>query len=88
MDAFWQEAVDGEARVSQNLLDLPDGLDMRPDWLVKPFGDFTDPLLVLSSYPTADPRSSVHLSYGMTNDLSNRSMAWLYAKLGFHVAPI
>ncbi|CAO2656299.1 Nn.00g051020.m01.CDS01 [Neocucurbitaria sp. VM-36] len=86
MDSLWQEGVDGEQKVVALGLAIPQGLDMRPAYLVKPFGSFDDPLLVLSSYPTADPASTVHLDYGIANDLSNSSMSRLYTKLGFHVA--
>ena len=73
----------------ERMLDLPElqpGLTMEEEFLVKLFGSFHDPLLVLSSYPPKDPKSTVHLSYGTTNDLSNISMFFLYTKLGFNNA--
>ena len=63
---------------------IPAGLSTDQASLVKPFGSFNAPLLVLSSYPTLDKKSSVHLKYATTNDLSNQCMLTLYMKLGFH----
>lgn len=86
MDTLWHEGVDGETKVVALGLSLPQGLDMWPSNLVKPFGSLSDPLLVLVSYPTAHPTSTVHFEYGMTNDLSSSLMSRLYTKLGYHVA--
>lgn len=45
-------------------------------------------MMWLSSFPTADPKSTVHLDYGTVNDMSNRSMAALYAKFGLDEANV
>jgi hypothetical protein len=84
MDDLWRQAVAGEQRLFATDMAVPEGLSTEPEHLVKPFGSLTDELLVISSYPTADPASSVHLKFATTNDLSNWSMARLYAKLGYH----
>ena len=87
MDSLWKKAVEAEKAIAASAsLTLPAGVDMREELLVKPFGSLDDPLLVLTSYPTLDPTSTVHLAYGMTNDMSNQCMSRLYTKLGFHVA--
>ena len=61
---------------------------MDPSLLCKPVGSLDDTLMIVSSYPTADPRSTVHLRYGTVDDLSNASMWTFYSKLGYHVATI
>jgi len=60
------------------------GVDTRPEYLVKPFGSLKDPLMMISSYPTADEKSTVHLEYATVNDLSNIGMSQLYVKAGYH----
>ncbi|KAJ8112197.1 hypothetical protein OPT61_g5384 [Boeremia exigua] len=87
MDIVWQEAVVAEQAMGIST-DVTLGLDMRPEYLMKPFGGPEDPLLVVFSYPTADPTITVHLNYAVSNDLSNQSMGRLYTKLGFHKADI
>ncbi|KAF2033370.1 hypothetical protein EK21DRAFT_86472 [Setomelanomma holmii] len=82
MDELWDAAVKREQEL--DLGPLPNGLRLEGESLVKPFNTFQDPLMVMGSYPTKDPSSSVHLSFGMVNDVSNISMFMLYAKLGFH----
>ena len=67
---------------------LPVGLDMRPDYFVKPMGSFEDPLMVIYSYPTFDPTSSVHLSYSTANYMSDESMSSLLVELGFNMANV
>jgi hypothetical protein len=86
MDAAWIEAVEGEKMLDHP--DLPSGFEMPDDYLVRPFGSFEDPLLVLSSYPTAKPGSSVQINYGMVNDISNQCKFMLYAKLGYHISDL
>jgi len=87
VDALWTEASRDECRVA--LPSVPTtGLDMRPDYLVKPFGSPEDPLMVMTSYPTSDPSSSLHMAYGTINDMSQRSMAMLLIKLGYNVANV
>jgi hypothetical protein len=87
MDILWAEAVAGEARVPTLLPDpLPTGLDMRTEGAVKPMGSLDDPVMIFSSYPTADPKSTVHMAFGTVSDMSNQSMARLLVKIGFHVA--
>jgi hypothetical protein len=41
-------------------------------------------LKILSSYATKDPFSSIHQSYGTSDDLSDMSMFYLYSKLDYH----
>lgn len=84
MDLLWNEAVAVEQRLFDNSIEVPAGLSTQPEYLVKPFGLFSHPLMIISSYPTVDENSSVHLRYGTVNDLSNTSMARLYAKTGYH----
>lgn len=87
MDEMWTAAVNAEsALIAAKSFVAPTGVDMRPQMLVKLFGSLDDPLLVLSSYPTADPLSTVHMEYGVCNDLSNTCMGRLYTKLGFHLS--
>ncbi|KAI4655622.1 hypothetical protein J4E93_000336 [Alternaria ventricosa] len=87
VDALWAEVTRDECRVP--LPSTPTtGLDMRPDYLVKPFGSPEDPLMVISSYPTSDPTSSLHMSYSTVNDMSNQSIAVLLIKLGYNVANV
>jgi hypothetical protein len=87
MNAVRKEATQGEADVSPPDI-LPVGLDMRPDYSVKPMRSFEDPLMVISFYPTSDPTSSVHLSYSTANYMSNESMSSLLVELGFDVANV
>ena len=87
VDALWAEASRDECRIP--LPSTPTiGLDMRPDYLVKPFGSPEDPLMVMSSYPTYDPTSSLHMAYSTLNDMSNQSIAMLLIKLGYNVANV
>ncbi len=90
MDQMWDEAVSAEQELMQddNLKTKRDGLSYQREYLVKPLGGPDDPLLVISSYPTSDPATSVHLEYGTTNDMSNPCMARLYTKLGLHQAEL
>jgi len=87
VDALWAEASHDECRVALSSVPTT-GLDMRPDYLVKPFGSPEDPLMVMSSYPTSDPTSSLHMSYSTINDMSNQSIAVLLIKLGYNVANV
>lgn len=41
-------------------------------------------MLVVTSYPTEDEESTVHICYGVVGDKSNPSMSWLYTKLGYN----
>jgi len=86
MDSMWQGSVEGERQLHLPKNELPIGFTMEPESLVKPFGSLDDPLLVVSSYPTNDPMSTVHLAYGTTNDMSSICMFMMYMKLGLHNA--
>jgi hypothetical protein len=85
MDDLWRKAVEEEARLA---VPEVDGLDMDVKYLVKPAGSLSSTLMVLGSYPTMDPHSTVLLEYSTTDDLSNVSMFMLYAKLGLHKANV
>ncbi len=87
MDAFWLEGVQGE-RELDSPASLPIGLSIEEESLVKHFGSFQDPLLLISLYPIKDPLSTVHLRYGINNSLSNICMWTICAKLGFHLPSI
>ena len=90
MDAHWGQAIDAEKALDpvQDPTDDLAWLDMSERLLVKPSGSPDDSLMVLSSYPTADVNSTVHLPYGTIDDMSNPSIWLLYSKMGFHVADI
>jgi hypothetical protein len=85
MDALWTDAVAEDLRVPMPT-PLPFGLDMRPKRAVKLMGSFKDPLMVLSSYPTADPDSTVHLDFSTVNDMLKSSLGRPLVKLSFHIA--
>ncbi len=87
MDRIWLNAVKIERELDLPM-PLPDGLTMEEESLVKPSGRIDDPQLVISTYPTKNPKSTVHLRYGVVNDLSNLSMFNLCAELGFHMPGI
>ncbi|KAI4928326.1 uncharacterized protein J4E92_005811 [Alternaria infectoria] len=93
MDGYWGQATDAEKALHppDHQVDSTDDfawLDISERLLVKPCGSPNDSLMVLSSYPTADVNSTVHLAYGTNDDMSNQSMWLLYSKIGFHVADI
>jgi hypothetical protein len=83
MDDIWVTAVEAEAQL---VVPETQGLDMDVRYLVKPVGSPYSAVMVLSSYPTKDPRSTVHVEYGTVDDLWKISMFLLYAKLGLHKA--
>jgi hypothetical protein len=66
MDDIWVTAVEAEARL---VVPETQGLDMDVRYLVKPVGSPYSAVMVLSSYPTKDPRSIVHVEYGTVDDL-------------------
>lgn len=85
MDALWEQAMREEHEITETI-DTPTGFEKAPSHTVKPFGSLNDSLLCISSYPTLDALSTVHLDYGIVADMSNQSIARLYTKLGLHVA--
>ena len=91
MDTHWGQATDAEKALDPPDQDSTDDfawLDMSERLLFKSSGSADDSLMVLSSYPTADVNSTVHLAYGTNDDMSSQSMWLLYSKMGFHVADI
>ncbi|KAH3941317.1 hypothetical protein HBH98_222750 [Parastagonospora nodorum] len=62
---------------------LPQGLNMKPSYLVNLAGTLQAPMVILSSYPTEDPTSTLHLDYAI-DDMTNVCMLARYARLGLH----
>jgi hypothetical protein len=86
MDTLWNQGVDEEALLE--LGPLPHGLTMEWQHLVKPIGSLQAPIVVLSSYPTKDPKSTTNVDFSTVDDMSNVCMFGLYANLGYHKATI
>ncbi|KAF2827243.1 hypothetical protein CC86DRAFT_405380 [Ophiobolus disseminans] len=82
MDQFWEEEVAAEAALEFG--PLPVRLSMKPEHFVKHVGSPEMILMLISSYPTLHPDSSVHLEYGTSDDLGNESQFLLFSKLGYH----
>jgi hypothetical protein len=58
---------------------MPAGYSAEIQHLVKSVGSTAQPLIVVSSYPTM---TTVQPEFGTVDDMSNRSMRSLFAKLG------
>jgi len=86
IDDLFSEYAKKERKL--NLPNVLSGLDMRPNTLVEPAGSTKSLLLIVSSYPTLNVHSSIHIKYGSVNDILNMSMFTLYAKLGLYRADI
>lgn len=83
---MWNKVVDVEEGIFRaGSFAILAGLKTYRSISVKPSGSFKDPL-VFSSYPALHPDSTVHLDYGMSNDLSNQCIAQLYLNFGFHLS--
>lgn len=86
VDELWTSLGKGEAELDLGI--LPQGLTMKREHLIKPIGSPEAPLLVVSSYPTLDPTSSVHLDYSTVDDVSSACIFTLSAKFRYNKANI
>lgn len=82
MDQLWAAKVEGEREIDIGV--LPINADVEEHLLVKPFGSFSDPLVVLSSFPPNLESSTVHKNYATVNDQSNNATSVLRTRLGFN----
>lgn len=78
-DTWWEESVDN----APGLAKLPSWLDTTRRLHIKPFGSRQSRMLIISSYPTREEHSTVHMNFAAANDLSNQSMSHMDSKFGF-----
>ncbi|KAI8939327.1 hypothetical protein NX059_003118 [Plenodomus lindquistii] len=82
IDQLWLRAIFRESRLPADA--APAWFNLDSAHLVKPYGTFKAPLIILCSYPTLDEHSTIHPRYATSNDMSNMCIFSLHARLGFH----